>query len=295
MAFELFDKYEALTGKQKKIFDYMVEYPEEICYISLKALSKRLQVSEVSILRLCLALGLGGFVELKEMFRKNINQINQNRKNNGKLLEKLDTTIPIDNNELLRQICKNEQLNLNEQFTELDAEVMFSCARTLLQVNEVIVFGHDASKIPADYLVHRLNYLRIKARAIKLGDDNTVKSILPRLGVKDCAIFFSFPPYHMPIKNVTNYVKYRGIQTVTITDSLQSPAAVEGGFNFLCPTSTKFFFNSLTGPMALIGLLTSCIAVEMGDKLNQILEEEQSVYQFFKEDTIEVTGDNVNY
>lgn len=284
MAFELFDKYEALTGKQKKIFDYMVEHPEEICYISLKALSKRLQVSEVSILRLCLALGLGGFVELKEMFRKDTDLISRSRNNKSKLFEKLDASVPVDNDELIRQLAKNEQLNLSGQFARLNTEELFSCAKVLLQVNEVIVFGHDASKIPADYLVHRLNYLRIKASAIKLGDDNTVKSILPRLGTKDCAIFFSFPPYHIPIKNVTNYARYRGIQTVTITDSLQSPAVVEGGFNFLCPTAAKFFFNSLTGPMALIGLLTSCIAVEMGDRLNKILEEEQSVYQFFKED-----------
>lgn len=290
--FDLYKKYETFTNKQKKIFDYMVEHPEEICYITLNALSKTLKVSEVSILRLCRTIGLNGFLELKEEFRKNGMKISQGRNMQTKILEGIDTSQKLDNDEILHLLCMNEEQNLSEQFSKLSSESLYTCARLLLQANEVVVFGHDASKIPADYLVHRLNYLRIKASAIKLEDDNTVKSILPRLGGKDCTIFFSFPPYHMPIRNVTNYMKYKGIHTITITDSMQSPAVVEGGYNFLCPTGAKFFFNSLTGPMALIGLLSSCIAVEMGDKLNQILEEEQSVAQFFANDKNEKEGEN---
>ena len=67
---------------------------------------------------------------------------------------------------------------------------------------------------------------------------------------------------------------------VTLTDSADSPAATDGPFNFLCGTKTKFFFNSLTAPVSLINVLTSCIALEMGPSLNRILEEELNVSRF---------------
>ena len=67
---------------------------------------------------------------------------------------------------------------------------------------------------------------------------------------------------------------------ITITDSSASPAVTDGPFNFICGTKTKFFFNSLTAPISLINVLTSCIALEMGPALDRILDEELSVSRF---------------
>ena len=67
---------------------------------------------------------------------------------------------------------------------------------------------------------------------------------------------------------------------ITITDSSASPAVTDGPFNFICGTKTKFFFNSLTAPISLINVLTSCIALEMGPVLDRILDEELSVSRF---------------
>ena len=67
---------------------------------------------------------------------------------------------------------------------------------------------------------------------------------------------------------------------ITITDSSASPAVTDGPFNFICGTKAKFFFNSLTAPISLINVLTSCIALEMAPALDRILDEELSVSRF---------------
>ena len=132
----------------------------------------------------------------------------------------------------------------------------------------------------ADYFAHRLNYLRIKAASVKLGDSDAVRTSLSMISEDDVIVLFFFPPYYQPVSNVARFAAYRGAKVVTLTDSADSPAATDGPFNFLCGTKTKFFFNSLTAPVSLINVLTSCIALEMGPSLNRILEEELSVSRF---------------
>jgi len=149
-----------------------------------------------------------------------------------------------------------------------------------MNAREVLLFGHDVSKVMADYFAHRLNYLRIKASSLKLGDSDTVKTSLSMANENDVIVLFSFPPYYEPVSNVARYAAYRGATIITITDSSASPAVTDGPFNFICGTKTKFFFNSLTAPISLINVLTSCIALEMGPALDRILDEELSVSRF---------------
>ena len=287
------DQYTSLTKKQDMILTYFKEHREEICYISLNALAKKLKVSEVSILRLCRKIGYDGFLDLKEKFRcmdsLEITSMDsfQEQEENLNVLGKLNEEFVLKKSQFYQQICQMEHANLNELFRLNSLEKIFECAKLLIHAKEVVIFGHDASKILADYLAHRLNYLRIKANAVKLGDDATVKSMLSRIEAKDCAVFFSFPPYHTPIKNAARYVQYRKGEVITFSDSLSSPVVIEDSINFLCPTGAKFFYNTLTGPIAMIGLLTSCIAVELGDRMNEILEEEQAMQQFFKDENAE--------
>ena len=69
---DLFSQYPRLTRKQRSILDHLREHPDEATYITLKSLAAKAGVSEVSILRLCRALGFGGFQELKEQFREEL-------------------------------------------------------------------------------------------------------------------------------------------------------------------------------------------------------------------------------
>ena len=56
---------EKLTAKQKKIFDYMLNNPDDCCYMTIRQLSKRVGVTEVSILRMCRNLGFEGYSDFR--------------------------------------------------------------------------------------------------------------------------------------------------------------------------------------------------------------------------------------
>lgn len=181
----------------------------------------------------------------------------------------------------LAQICLDDQNNLASMIGQLDPAMLFRCARSLLAAERVVIFAHDKSYLFADYLCYRLNFLRIKASSVQLGDGDTVSTALASLGKNDSVILFSFPPYHLPIHNVASYCRYRGTPILAITDS-PVPRAIEGSSVFLCRTGARYFFNSQVATVSFINILASCIAIEMGPLFDEILANEQDVNDFLR-------------
>ena len=277
---QMIELSDTLTKTQTRIFEYMLNHPEAVCYDTLRNTAKRIGVTEVSVLKVCRKLGCSGYAEMKEVFRHYVGERLKDSFDRSYTLETVDDRSRSDRGALLRSMFEAEQQGITALAASIGEEQIFDCAQTLMNAREVLLFGHDVSKVMADYFAHRLNYLRIKASSLKLGDSDTVKTSLSMANENDVIVLFSFPPYYEPVSNVARYAAYRGATIITITDSSASPAVTDGPFNFICGTKTKFFFNSLTAPISLINVLTSCIALEMGPALDRILDEELSVSRF---------------
>ncbi len=272
-----------LTKKQRSIAEYILAAPEEVSFISLKELSRRAGASEVSVLRLCDALGFESFVALKEALRAHMLGALQAYAQPS-FLEQAQERAPVGREEKLHAICADDMRNLGDMVASLDAERLFACARGLLAAEEVLVFAHDGTKIFADYLCYRLNFLRVKASSVKLGDSDTVQTVLVRLKKTDYVILLSFPPYHLPIYNVASFCRYRGTPILSITDSPDSPAAAPDADVFLCKTGARYYYNSQVATASFINILTSCMASEMGARFDEILASEQDVNEFMSSD-----------
>ena len=270
----------SLTKTQTRIFEYMLNHPEAVCYDTLHDIAAHIGVTEVSVLRVCRKLGCSGYAEMKKVFRLYVSEQLKDSGGHSYTLETVDDSFRKDRGALLRSMFDAEQQGIHSMALQISEEQIFECAQMLMNAREVLLFGHDVSKVMADYFAHRLNYLRIKATSLKLGDSDTVQTSLAMVKEKDVIVLFSFPPYYQPVANVARYAVYRGAKVITITDRADSPAVMADTCNFICGTKTKFFFNSLTAPVSLINILTSCIALEMGPALDRILEEELSVSRF---------------
>lgn len=272
-------RLDELTSKQRSIAEYILNAPEEVSYLSLKELSRRAEASEVSVLRLCKALGYDSFIALKEELREHTREA-LHAFSPPPFLENTGERAAGEPSQMLQSICADDMHNLSDMIGGLDADRLFACARGLLNADEVLVFAHDGTKIFADYLCYRLNFLRIKASSVKLGDSDTVQTVLARLQKNDYVILLSFPPYHLPIFNIASYCHYRGTPILAITDSMDSPAAAKDSSVFLCKTAARYFYNSQVATASFINILTSCIAVVMGSRFDEILAEEQNVSDF---------------
>lgn len=265
-----------LTSTQKKLKKYLLDHVVDIGYMSLKELSEKASVSEVSVLNFCNLWGFENYVALREVFREYTKTRMQNI-----FMEPLSDTFTHMRQEELYRYCAGIADNHNEMVRNIDLAQLDQCARALIDSRDVLIFAHDMSKIAADYLVSRLTYLRIRSQSVNLGDNDTVQMLLSGLDSQDCVIIFSFPPYYMPAGDVADYVRHCGAKLITIADSSDSPVVTEGSINFLCKTQNPYFFNSMSIPIHLVEILAYYIAMIMGKKREDIVNIINAVGSYF--------------
>ena len=276
--------YSALTSRQKEVADYLISHPEDICYISLKSLSERLSVSELTILRMCKKLGFENYIELKNAFRIHTQNLVKNSSNSNFFILDMPVSKPGDKEELLHQICVYEQAKSTNFYSSLDCKAILQAAGKIISAKDIFICFHGISKLLADGLAMHLSRLGIGCSYIHPEDTDSVQANLVRMKPGDLLVSISFPKYFPVIRSVAEYAEGHGVEVIAITDSPNSPAVSKNSLNFICNTSTKLFYNSLSLPVALINLLASGVVIEMGAKYDDLVKNAYDVVNFINDD-----------
>lgn len=280
------ENYMRLTKKQRDIADYMLSNPASICYISLKELSRRTASSEVTILRMCKQLGVSSFMDLKKVFREHTKQVIRNLQGTDLVVPDISLSSPgnkINKVRLLKLIGEKEAESSRAFYKGLDYGMILKASESILNANEVLIFGNELSALIGEFLFRRLVMLGIRVTMIRPEDMDHVRASLSRLRPRDQLIAITFPRYYAKLHNIVRYAEGRGAAVIAITDSLESPAVTDGSLNFICPSSTKLFYNSPTLPIAIINLIASGIVIQMGPGYEQMLEETKNIVRYIDE------------
>ena len=161
--------YPSLTRKQKSIADYLLENPEDICYITLAQLSRQTCASELTLLRFCAKLGCSGFLELKQEFREHTQQM-------IRLLSAPAFFVPENasdssaKTELLYELCRQEAGAAADFAASFQPEAIIAAAQEIRKSRRIFIFAHDISKVPGEFLKSRLLLLSFQVTMIDLAD-----------------------------------------------------------------------------------------------------------------------------
>lgn len=275
--------YSGLTPKQKEIADYMISHPEDICYITLKNLSKRLSVSELTILRMCKELGFESYVELKSAFRIHTHNLVKNSSNSNFFILDMPVCKEEEKQGLLRQICDNDAEKSISFYNSINYKDIFTAADKIVNARNIFICFHGVSKILADYFYFHLSHLCMGCSFIHPEDMDNVQANLVRMKHGDLLIAIAFPRYHPLSQSITKCAEENGVDIIAITDTASSPIVTKSSLNFFCNTSTKLFYNSLSLPVALINLIASCVVMEMGEKYDDLVAKAYNVVQLLDE------------
>lgn len=280
-SFNKIDKnYQKLTNKQKEVADYLLAHPEDVCYISLKDLSKRTSASELTILRTCKRLGFDSYIDMKNAFRSHTQKLMKNLPETNYFVQDMPLSKQVDKVDLLKQICKTESEKSAEFYNKLNYEDIFKAAQQIVNANTVLICCHALSRVIADYLYSHLSHLGISCVFIYPENIDNVQTRLANIQSGDHLIVISFPKYYTLVHSISEYAECKGATVSAITDSLDSPAITNNSLNFICNTSTKLFYNSLALPMALVNLIASCIVMEMGPQYDKLVSSTNEVIHF---------------
>lgn len=265
-----------LTSTQRRLKQYLLNHVVDVGYMSLKELSEKAGVSEVSILNFCNLWGAESYIVLREGFREHTRLQMRDL-----FVEQLPENW--DQQEELYQYCAEVTGNHNDMLRSIDLRQLDRCARALIASRDILIFAHDMSKIAADYLVSRLGYLHIRSQSVNLGDNDTVQMLLSGLDSRDSVVIFSFPPYYMPAGNVADYVRHCGAQLITVSDGETSPVVSADSINFNCKTKNPYFFNSMSVPIHFVEILAYYISRTMGKKREDIVDGINAIGSYFQQ------------
>lgn len=256
-------KYPNLTRKQKLIADYMLENIEKMSFLTLKELSEELDITEVTILNACSALGFSSFNEVKYESRKYISLME--KVNLHKEMEYVSTYIPeyelTNQKELLKNIVQEEFVQMQSFVEGLDIDLMFSAAELFISKPKVVLCGRGISKLLADFLSIRLAGVDVGSTVMDTELNDSIHAAIPMFDKNTLVVAISFPDYYFMTDKLAEHARKEGCSVLAITDSPNAPITQFADSSLFVPSSTRLFLNTLSIPMALINVLTSALDI----------------------------------
>ena len=111
----LTNTYNELSSLEKKVIEYMTNYPEEVIKMTTRDLAEKLYISKTTVINLAKKLGFDGYTELKYYLKNSISeQEGRNVQSEedlfknilGSLEEEVSKTLSIQQEETVKEIVE---------------------------------------------------------------------------------------------------------------------------------------------------------------------------------------------
>lgn len=286
---EVNSRYDTLSPVQKRIADYIFNYPDEVSYCSLKSLSESLGVTEVTVLRFTKKIGLSSFVELKKCMREHM----QNRLILGSAPKHAPNQIKReayedrDRHELFREFVENEEQVLKDSYAQISVEEITEAVSMIRQAQQVYVISSELLMPVSSYMARRLLTLGLRAMDIGCQSRALYNNYASHIGPEDVAILFTFPGYSRQLINTAKYLRKKQVPLVVITDKKTAPAALCATTVITCNNHDLYFYNSPLGAFSVASMLAYFTAIQdpkETDRLRARLTEARGAIDAAEED-----------
>ncbi len=253
-------KYGKLTRKQKLIADYMRSHAADMCFMTLKELSERAAVSEMTVLKLCSLLELGSYNEVKQAFRDL--QAEQPADGGDPLSALAAEGLAEDSSGLFGQVCREELEGVNDFLRAFSIEEYRKAARMICRARAVLLLGSGVSVQMAGYLHSRLVECGVACLLVDARREEEVQSALHMIGSELLVVPMSFPEYPPLVNRVVRYAREEGAALLGVTDSTRSELAVMCDMCLYCPSYNHLYPDSQTTAVLAANLLSMAVRLE---------------------------------
>jgi DNA-binding MurR/RpiR family transcriptional regulator len=269
----LSEKKDHLTTAQQRAMKYITENYEDAVFLTASNLSRRIGVSEATIVRLAQALGFHGFRGMQRMLRKNF----QNRLSTDARLEQTVKHAKTDE-EVFVKVMQEDIRNLGQTLESLSIETFHRAVTEMATARRIFVVGLKGSHSTAAVLARYLIFLREEICLLKPGHGDIWDSF-HEVGKKDLVVGISFPRYTRLTVETLAYANAQGASVGAITDSLLSPLADYAHWVFPVKHQLDSFIESYTATVSLINALLTALSIRNPQKTLNVLKKRESLWK----------------
>lgn len=273
-------KYGSLTRKQKQIADYMRSHAADMCFMTLKELSEQVDVSEMTVLKLCGLLEFGSYNEVKQAFRDlqgmrpaaEVNSLGS--VSSEGLLE--------DRSGLFGQVCREELEGVVDFLRAFSIDEYRKAARMICRSKGALLLGSGVSVQMAGYLHSRLVQCGVACLCVDARREEEVQAALHMISEKLLVMPMAFPEYPQLVNRIVRYAKEKGATLLGVTDSTRSEVAAMCDICLYCPCYNHLYPDSQTTAVLAADLLSMAVRLEQDSSgageqaavaINRVFEE----------------------
>ena len=209
--------YTSLTKTEKKVAEFVIDYPEKVVYSSISDLADLVEVGDTTVLRFCRKTGYKGYQSFKVALAQEISISNKETKQNyDEEISDTDSIWDVSQKTLTYAIQA-----LNETLSLLGKDELEKAVSYILDANKIEVFGVGTSAVTSLDAKYRFARIGLNIDSSLDGHMQAMKSSL--LTSSDVAIGVSFSGSSKDTVEVLALAKKRGAKTICITHFARSP------------------------------------------------------------------------
>jgi len=261
----ILDHISHLTKNQKKVAQFLLDYPEEIAFSSIDVIAERLSVGKATIVRLAQALGYTGFLELKT-------ELSNKLRNDLSLTQKFKDTIdskPLKT-DYLSKLADNEIENIQNTLQTIDRKAFDKAVKILFAAPRIYTMGLGISSFLSQLAAYFLNRITMKASAFSHGSISFHEQVIS-VNPGDCIVSISLPPYSVATIEAAESSQSKGIKVISITDKLVAPIAQFSDVVFTAKTHNIVFINTVSSVLLIIYALATGVGLSDRTKSLEVL------------------------
>ena len=258
---------QGMPNKARRVVEYLLSNMREAAFRSIGDVADDLGVSKAQLVRVSRMLGFDGYSQLKDTLQSAmLGQVNPA----AMLARILDNgqTLPIT-------IQRLEHANIDDTWSQIQPGNVSSFCSMLQEAEAVYCVGWGISSMVAESLFMRLRTMGIRA-ILMTRSGMTLQEQARSIGEKDIVVVCELPSFVIEVTEAVEIAKRNGARLITITDSPAAPICRFSDLRFFVSAASPMFGSSIIGPLFLVHILTSVLAVNMGDSTKAAMEEQAS-------------------
>jgi len=265
--------YSNLTKSEKKLAEFILNNPEDCAFMSSTKLGQMVNVSEPTVMRFAVGLGLSGFPALQEILQNSI-------KERIKPSEKLRKFIQIKGKaDIYREIFRATVENLQATQKDTHLEILDEIVNKIITAKRIYILGFRRSFSVAYLLNYNLSSLLRNTVLIDANYGLLFDKIID-LDKNDICIGISFPRYATQTYQIIQYAKGEGCTTIVITDSVISPIAQVADYVLTAKYEIPSFFNSNICALTLIDCIVAGVSRKKKKSIKLLTNFEKSLQKW---------------
>lgn len=268
--------YSKFSKGQKLIADYIVNHYDKAAFMTAAKLGDTVGVSESTVVRFAAELGYEGYPQLQ----KGLQELIKSKLTSVQRLE--ISKSHINEEDILKSVLQSDIEKIKQTLEEINKEEFNKIIDVILNAKKIFILGVRSSASLASFLGFYFDLVFDNIRQVNATSTSEVFEQIVRAKKGDVLIGISFPRYSKRTLKAMKFVKSQGAATIAITDTKESPLAVEADHSLFARSDMASFADSLVAPLSVINALIVAIGVRKKESLYKVFEKLETIWDEYQ-------------